>query len=520
MSSKLKIIKNALLYLIILLSIKPTYLLQKTLSGDDLSYWIFITSFLLDYDWKFYDEIVLQSIEIDTVYKTLVPLHSYGSSLISIPFISIFLIFDQILNQDVLTLPNKVFNSSMYFGYYFLSSFVIFYGIKLINKSLDLLEIDYKKIDLAIIVLGSGIYYYTFNRFTLNHTFEFFVNCLIIYTFTKIAKDKKTFYIPFFIFFLFLSLNIRIMNFNILFFPLVIFFLMKKDFKVFSVNYFLEKKNLIIMSFLAFLSFFSFLNYKLYGVIYRTSYCFNEFSCESGHPYLGQNIYEVYDNFLISLKNINGFLFGFGTGLFFSFPIIFLIIIYLFKNAVELKLKIFILGSLSVPLITTFFWRGRELEFNQRFLIGIVPICIIIYFYLINKKIINSKFHRILLVVSIYSIFNQSFYHVNEYVSLSEGISYMGEVLKFTNPDINFDIIVQFLGNVFFIPTFVFKSLVGINITFFSNILNIDLINLIGINQKVIDYFILYGQISNWNIIMINLYVFFLYRFIKKNIMI
>lgn len=519
MSSSLKIFRNAFLYLIILLSIKPTYLLQKTLAGDDLSYWIFITSFLLDFDWTFYREIVVNSIEIDTVHNSLVPLHSYGSSLFSIPFISIFLVFDQIFNQDVLAIPNKVFNSSMYFGYYFLSSFVIFYGIKLINKSLDLLEIDFKKIDLALLVLGSGIYYYTFNRFTLNHTFEFFVNCLIIYTFTKITKDKTTFYIPFFIFFLFLSLNIRLMNLNILFFPLVIAVLMNNDLNVFSTNYFLEKKSLTILSFLASLSFFSFLNYKLYGVIYRTSYCFNEFSCESGHPYVGKNIYEVYDNFLISIKHIFGFLFGFGSGLFFSFPIIFLILIYFFKNTVELKLKIYILGSLSIPLVTTFFWRGRELEFNQRFLIGLIPICIIIYFYLINKKIISNKLHKIFLAVSIYSIFNQSFYHVNEYVSLSEGISYMGEALIFTNPNINFDILQQLLGNVFFIPTFVFKSLVGINITFFSNIFDVDLINLIGLNQKVIDYLILYGEISMWNIIMINVYAVFLYQFIKKNIL-
>ena len=103
-------------------SVKITYLFGGSLGGDDLSYWLYNTSLIIDKDWNFINEIYNLKLPIDKVYGTDVP-SPYGSSLISIPFVSLFYFLDLKLNSDILSNPSMLKDSYMFVGYFITSSF-------------------------------------------------------------------------------------------------------------------------------------------------------------------------------------------------------------------------------------------------------------------------------------------------------------------------------------------------------------------------------------------------------------
>ena len=81
LSFKKNYLNNLMLLFFLLSSVKVTYWLTNSLGGDDLSYWIFNTSLIIDKDWVFIDEIYNSKINLDKSFGLDVPLHSYGSVL-------------------------------------------------------------------------------------------------------------------------------------------------------------------------------------------------------------------------------------------------------------------------------------------------------------------------------------------------------------------------------------------------------------------------------------------------------
>jgi len=224
---KKRYFKNLSLFLFLFTSIKVTYLFVNSLGGDDLSYWIFNTSLIIDKDWIFLEEIYDLKINLVKSYALNVPLHSFGSSLISIPIVSILYPIDVLFNSPILSNPNFVMNSFMYLGYFFVSSFSGILSMVIIKKILNEFSFKFSSTNLLILCLGSSYYYFIFHRFTLNHTFEVLVNSLIIFTTVKFLNKRRKIFLAILTFLVFLALNIRISNYNILFFPIFIYYLHK-----------------------------------------------------------------------------------------------------------------------------------------------------------------------------------------------------------------------------------------------------------------------------------------------------
>ena len=508
LSFKKNYLNNLMLLFFLLSSVKVTYWLTNSLGGDDLSYWIFNTSLIIDKDWVFIDEIYNSKINLDKSFGLDVPLHSYGSSFISIPFVSLFYLFDIIFDSNILSNPILVFNSFMYLGYFLVSSFSGIFSIYVIKRTLEELNLKFSNISLFVICLGSSYYYFIFNRFTLNHTFEVLVNSLIIFTTVLFLNQRKKKFLVFIAFLIFLSLNLRISNYNVLIFPLFTYFLYKelnkkaitfgyKDFGIFSIF------------FLVFFLTFGIINNFLYGSIIRNNYCGTKLQCEAFiHPYLGQNFSDVISNLFDIFKNIDGFLFSFGPGLIWSFPTLFFIILFLYLQKIKLHLKLLFLLSISIPLATTLFWRGRESEFNPRLLIGLIPIVVIFYFYQINSNHLPRFSKKAVLSLSTYNVFNQFFFHTNEYTTLSKEISYLGLNVEYSNKNINYDILFQFFENLLFIPSNILKSLFGVDLVYLISLLNNNFLNfIIAENNSAGQYIMRYHQINIWILILINLYI-------------
>ena len=79
----------------------------------------------------------------------------------------------------------------MYLGYFLVSSFSGIFSIYVIKRTLEELNLKFSNISLFVICLGSSYYYFIFNRFTLNHTFEVLVNSLIIFTTVLFLNQEK-----------------------------------------------------------------------------------------------------------------------------------------------------------------------------------------------------------------------------------------------------------------------------------------------------------------------------------------
>ena len=517
---KTKYFKNLTLILFLLTSIKVTYLLVNSLGGDDLSYWIFNTSLVIDKDWLFLEEIYELKINLDKSYALDVPLHSFGSSLISIPIVSILYPIDVLFNSPILSNPNLVLNSFMYLGYFFISSFSGIFSIVIIKKTLEEFNFKFSSTNLLILCLGSSYYYFIFNRFTLNHTFEVLVNSLIIFTTVKFLNKRKKIFLAFLAFLVFLALNIRISNYNILFFPIFIYYLHKdlqnqnkqlvsKDYVTFSIFF--------TISFL----FFGVINNFLYGSAIRRNYCSTKQQCDAFiHPFLGQSFSDILQNILNILRNLDGFLFSLGPGLIWSFPMMFFLILFLYLPKIKLNLKFLFLLSISIPLISTLFWRGRESEFNPRLMVGLIPILILYYYYLVHLDLLPNFIKKIIYVLSTYNIFNQFFYHANEFTTLNSEFSYMGLEVPYSNKDINLDILYQFFENILFLPSVIGKSLLGIDFIYLINFLNKNIINNISkINETVYEFINSYTQINVLVLLLINLYVLLLFFIIKEKIL-
>ena len=238
------------------------------------------------------------------------------------------------------------------------------------------------------------------------------------------------------------------------------------------------------------------------------------------HPYLGQNFSDVISNLFDIFKNIDGFLFSFGPGLIWSFPTLFFIILFLYLRKTKLHLKLLFLLSISIPLATTLFWRGRESEFNLRLLIGLIPIVVLFYFYQINSNHLPRFSKKAVLSLSTYNVFNQFFFHTNEYTTLSKEISYLGLNVEYSNKNINYDILFQFFENLLFIPSNILKSLFGVDLVYLISLLNNNFLNfIIAENNSAGQYIMRYLQINIWILILINLYIFLMFFFIKYKVL-
>lgn len=502
-----------IIFILTVLSIKNTYLFANSLGDDDLSYWLFNTSFIFDFDWKFDNEINILGINLDTLGNSTNPLHAYGSSFISIPIVYLFSFLDKTTLSGVIYNPSIVFNSSMYLAYFFTSSMSGFFGIFLLIKSLENLNIIFKKYQILILSLGNSLLYFLVNRFTLNHSYEFLINCIIIFLTTKLLISKKITYVFLISFFIFLGINTRVSNWNILFLPIVIN-LIYNQLKSTNNNIFLNQKFKTSIFIAANFLFFSLINFIVYGSLVRTKYCISELQCNDIHPYIGGNVAAILTNLIDSLRYTFQFLFSFGPGLFWSNILLFLSLIMIIVNYKKLKINLAYLFSISIPLFTTILWRGRELEFNPRFLVGTIPISVIFFYFVVNQKYSYKKYLNFAIVLACYNIFNQMFYHVNNYVSLSSETGYMGLDLSFSNRNINYDIFIELTNNLFFLPTFFLKSFIGFDFVYLLNLFNPNLLKLISINDKVELIITQYTSISALNFVLMNLFVYFIYKFI------
>ena len=178
-------------------------------SVDDAEYYYSAITIGVDYDLDFSNQ--MEGVEnryLNKENNNIVPFHPIGSGILAAPFIIISnLLIEPFLNSNLVS-----FN---FFIYSLVPIFYFFTSIKLLIISLNNLKIFHDKKYLLFFILGTGVTYYSFDRFSMSHMYEFFSTSFIIYITTKLITKKKINHFYFFLlgFCIFLFLSIRFTNY-------------------------------------------------------------------------------------------------------------------------------------------------------------------------------------------------------------------------------------------------------------------------------------------------------------------
>tara|TARA_Y100001958_G_C21248617_1_gene581639 strand:- start:17931 stop:19520 length:1590 start_codon:yes stop_codon:yes gene_type:complete len=355
-----------------------------------------------------------------------VPVHPIGVGFLAGPFLFISNILNNLIGIDSVVSFN-------YFVYSLVPIFYLFLGIFLMNKVITKKVGNVNYIKTSLFVLGSGVTYYAFERFSMSHVYEFFSIIFLMYLCSKYEEKNLSsfeFLIPFVTFFFLL---LRWSNYHLFLIPFFYF-------SIFNIS---SKKKLFmkpyyIFGFLAGAVLFLIHTKFLYGL-----YTFNpsniflivENRLSENYEQL-RDISQLPENILLSLNTLFIMLFSQEFGLFYFSPIIFIGFIFLIYFLYKKKFQIFLLTSFIYlfPFVAVVIYQNTSYSYGFRYMFSLIGINIFLYFRFFRKsKIINTY----LVLFSIFGIFSQLMFETSQYTVLS--IEYVensfGQMTLYANPN-------------------------------------------------------------------------------------
>lgn len=408
MKNKQSIKAFVLITFVILLFLKIDYRfkLDWDCCTDEFDYYSHAKTVALDFDLNYSNQ--FEGFEEARFYKNnkSAPYGFFGTGLLSSPFVFIGNFIDN------LSVFNNNYSKSYNYKILFFSFSSIFYfslGLKMFyiicNKQ------NYKNnFMIPLLIFGSGLPYYVFERYGMSHAFDFFTTTLVIFTSYRLfEKPEKIKYVQL-SFSILLSLLTRWTNYYVFFIPLFIKYLFFKNKKItiYKNLYFLLS---ISFSFLIFL-FHSKLIYGAYTI--NPNYVYEQEKIPKFiNFFLEQPVYFIFTNFINSFKII----FSFEFGLFWLSPILFFGILNVFVFLINKKYKLFYLSFIVYLYFfgITLAWGETGSSYGYRYILPLVPLSILFYINQ-DKKFISNIY---LIPFSVFSTLSVLFFETNEGTQLS-----------------------------------------------------------------------------------------------------
>ena len=172
----MKIIKSIALLIIILLVIKVDFRLESDIycCSDDFDYFSHAETLALDFDFDYSNQ--LEGYEKARYYKNdkIAPIGFVGTGLLASPFILLGNLLDNLFEvKKYVNFKILIYSFSSIF--YLFLAFV--YLVRIKNKIYPSLQNTH----LLLLLFGSGITYYSFERYSMTHVYELFTITLICY---------------------------------------------------------------------------------------------------------------------------------------------------------------------------------------------------------------------------------------------------------------------------------------------------------------------------------------------------
>jgi len=504
--------KFLLIFFSISLFLKTDFRLEEDIycCGDDHDYYSHSETLVIDFDLDYTNQ--LEGYEKSRYFNNnkIAPIGFVGSGILATPFIFLGNSLDKII------ILNSGVNFKILF-YSFSSIFYLYLSIFFLLKIKNLIYKEFKNLNVIFLFLGSGLSYYSFERFSMTHTYEVFAITMISYFSIKLINniDNKNSYDYFLLsFFLFLSFNIRWVNY----FAFLIPFFLFKLFNTKNIKLLKSKAFLSISTFLLFLTLY--INYSIYGIatlnpndVYSKGDLSNSFQIFS-------NIFKTTESFFIIL-------FSKEFGILYFSPIIFFgLIIIIFKVFKYHSFSSFLglLIYLQVFAIVII-WQSTASSYGFRYLLCLTPISVILLLeWFKNSAIENKEFIlNFLIGISIFSLISTLFFETTLQTQLStdEEVNAFGQLLRYTEPEYLTGYLKSFFALNAYLKIFV-TSFLGL--LFFKLVFQfmtveafLDFISRFGINlndEKVSDLLIQYSSLEFSYIIFVLASIFLMTYFL------
>ncbi len=422
--------KMLIIFLLISLFVKIDFRLKPELEccNDDHDYYIHAETTIIDFDFEYENQLEGFEKRRNFINGKSSPVGFYGTGFLSSPFLLIGNIVDNVFDssgQDLYS--NKVLFYSFSSIFYLLFTFLIF---KKINRLLNSPISDLK---LLIILLGTGLPYYAFERYSMTHVYDTFsITCLIYFLILFYIKgDNKS--LIWSSVFIFITLITRWTNYQIFLLPYIIQ-------KLFFPNsqYRIRKNFRFYLYSILSICLFLFHTKLIWGI-----YTFNPRRLYNDHEFISYYVDSLFENPINFIyNNINDAfttIFTQEFGVFWFSPIIFIGVLFIFisKNIdLKMRLSLFILFSYYFSLINA--WQSTGNAYGFRYLYPLISISVLLL-YSLKKE--NFRFYKIvenyLLIFSILSILSVLFFEGWEgsQLSLIPIENSFGKVEKFVQPN-------------------------------------------------------------------------------------
>lgn len=414
-----------LIFVLIIFSIlKIDFRLQDEIycCSDDFDYYIHTETIVEDFDFDYSNQ--LSGLEDKRFYKNnkSAPVGFVGTGLYSTPFMFSGVIFDKVFSFIGLKSTNSIVSYKLLF-YSFSSIFYLFFTVRYLKESLKLLNFQHKTMDLIILILGVGISYYAFERFSMTHVYEAFSSTMLIYFSIKFYKNKDKYSASLIPIIAVVGFSVKWVHYYFFVIPLVVklMFFSDKEYKLRNL------KQFWVSSFFSF-SVFLLTNKMIYGV----------FTINPAYVYLSdssrnvkmedldgfwRNSFEISYEFISRFINI---LFTQEFGLLWFSPILFfgtiLSIAYLLqalnKNRNEIYSAFLLSLSFAQVIFITILWQSPGSAYGFRYIYNLFPLAIVLYYFYKSKYKFN-KLHNIILVLSLFSFVSTIFFESTELTQLS-----------------------------------------------------------------------------------------------------
>lgn len=429
---KTKKLYSAAVLILILSLIKIDYRFNEIPYGlevDDAEYYYTAATIGIDYDLDFSNQMIgIENRYLNREVKKIVPFHPIGAGVLASPFVFFGNLFSSTTKVTNLIGPS-------YFFYSIAPIFYLFMTIKLVQMSLRKLDIEYKNNLLLLMIFGTGVSYYAFDRFSMSHIYEMFGTAALIYMTTTITQDNNNLKNNMIYFsigvLIFLFLTIRWINYFLFLVPALVLYMKDKSAIKFYLNPYYLFGSII----------------GLVGFLIHTKYLYGIYTLNQTHVVLSvensfqENYLRFFDfsmfneNILFVIRSLQIILFSQEFGLFYFAPLLFLSAVFVFMLIANKKIKLSLLLFLSYifPLFSIIVIQNTAFSYGFRYLYALIPINLIVYFKYFNKNIILNNY---LFIFSFFGFVSYLFFETTQATSLSSEyvINSFGMNTRYANP--------------------------------------------------------------------------------------
>ena len=169
------------LLILFLLSLRVDYRFVETINccGDDHTYFVHAETIAEDFDLDYSNQMNFVEGKTIIVNEKVVPIGFIGSGILSAPFMYFGIIIDNLL--ETINVENSRMMNYKILLYSLSPVIYLFLTIFIFIKLLQILNIKNKTYFVFIVLFGSGVHYYAFERYSMTHIYEVFLITLLIY---------------------------------------------------------------------------------------------------------------------------------------------------------------------------------------------------------------------------------------------------------------------------------------------------------------------------------------------------